>query len=60
MAVGLAPGEFGAVLLALDSGIVFKVSCRSRVALRAGDPDLGGCAEGEAGVNDRPDGTCGR
>jgi len=41
--------------------MVFKLSFRSRVvALKAGDPDLGGCADGEAGVNARPEGTCDR
>jgi hypothetical protein len=51
--VGEAPGLFGAVLEALDSGIAFNVSCLAG----PGEPDL---VAGEAGVNDRPEGTCGR
>ena len=54
--MGEAPGLLGAVLLALVSGIEFNVSCRSRVADNAGEPDLG-AFEGDAGVNARPEGT---
>jgi hypothetical protein len=56
VAVGDPPGLLGAVLLARVSGIEFNVSCRSRVAANAGDPDLGAFT-GDAGVNDRFEGT---
>jgi len=56
VAVGEAPGLLGAVLLARVSGIEFNVSCRSRVADNAGEPDFG-AFEGDAGVNARPEGT---